>query len=313
MSSGLRSRASMRSRDILNHAPQSIHQLSRRVSVTQPQVSAGTPDFLHRTFEGETRIHYVEVNSDGSPLLLVHGIGMDWRVWQAVSRRFAPRFHLYAVDLRGHGESGKPEHGYSLAHYAADLEDLLSTLDLRNVTLVGSSLGGAIAAVVEAPIEMVSHRVLVDPPLTLGPIRDESMFRDILMLKHEPEEILAHYLSVLNPGAGQHAMRMMSEMWHRTSDVVIEELLSDPDSYYEMDRELRNIESPTLLIQADPGRGAVLRDVDIQRALQRLPRGASVTVADAGHAVHAFKPAEFVSIVERFADGHFMQRLRSPY
>jgi N-formylmaleamate deformylase len=273
--------------------------------VIQPPGGAGTPDFQHRTFEGDTRIHFVEVDSDGSPLLLVHGIGMDWRVWQAVSRRFVSRFHLYAVDLRGHGESGTPEHGYSLAHYAADLEDLLAALDLKNVTLVGSSLGGAIAAVVEAPIEMVSHRVLVDPPLTLGPIRDERMFRDILTLKHEPEEVLAHYLAVLNPGAGQHAMRTMSEMWHRASDAVIEELLSDPDSYYEMDRELRNIESPTLLIQADPARGAVLRDVDIQAALDRLPRGASVTVAGAGHAVHAFKPAQFVSIVEQFADGHF--------
>ena len=275
----------------------------RPVQVTQPRLETGTPNFQHGTFHGDTLIHYVEVESDGPPLVLVHGIGMDWRVWQALARRFVPRFHLFAVDLRGHGESGKPEHGYSLAHYAADLEDLLEALDLRNVTLVGSSLGGAIAAVVEAPVELVSHRVLVDPPLTLGPIRDETMFRTILTLKHEPVDALALYLSTVNPGAGQHAMRMMSEMWHRASDAVIEELLANPNSYYEMDRELRNIESPTLLIQADPARGAVLRDVDIRRALERLPHGATVTVAGAGHAVHAFKPAEFVSIVERFVDG----------
>lgn len=269
--------------------------------MTQPQLATSAPHFQHGTFEGDTRIHYVEVESDGPPLVLVHGIGMDWRVWQAVARRFVPHFHLYAVDLRGHGDSGKPAHGYSLAHYAADLEDLFDWLDLENTTLVGSSLGGAIAAVVEAPIELVSHRVFVDPPLTLGPIRDEGMFRDILVLKHESVEALARYLAASNPGAGVRATHMMSEMWHRASDAVIEELLSNPDSYYEMERELRNIESPTLLIQADPARGAVLREVDIHRALELLPHGESITIPGSGHAVHAFRPAEFVSLVERFS------------
>jgi pimeloyl-ACP methyl ester carboxylesterase len=268
------------------------------MTATRPGI--GTPEFRHRTIEAGTTIHYVEVPSSGPPLVLVHGIGMDWRVWQAVSRRLVARFHLYAVDLRGHGDSGKPAHGYSLAHYAADLEDLFETLQLRDATLVGSSLGGAVSAVVEAPIELVSRRILVDPPLTLGAIRDERMFRDILRLKHEPVEELTHYLAVLNPGAGQHAMRTMSEMWHRASDGVIEDLLTHPNDYYEMTRELRNVESPTLLMQADPAKGAVLQDDNIRRVLSLLPRGSAVTVPGAGHAIHAFKPLEFAATIERF-------------
>jgi pimeloyl-ACP methyl ester carboxylesterase len=271
--------------------------------MTNPRHGTGTPDFRHGWIEADTTIHYVEVTSEGPPLVFVHGIGMDWRVWQAVARRFVPRFHLYAVDLRGHGDSEKPEHGYSLAHYAADLEDLLEALVLRNVTLIGSSLGGAVCAIVEAPVELVSHRVLVDPPLTLGPIRDERMFRDILKLKHQPVEELARYLTVLNPGAGQHAMRTMSEMWHRASNGVIEDMLADPTGYYGMERELRNIKSPTLLMQADQMKGAVLKDDDARKALTLLPHGAIVTVSGAGHAIHASKPAEFVSIVERFTEG----------
>src|SRR5690349_11860730 len=74
------------------------------------------------------RIHYVEVDGPGRPMLLLHGIGMDWRVWQAISRRLAPNFHLYMLDLRGHGQSDKPARGYSLAHYAADAEDFLDGL-----------------------------------------------------------------------------------------------------------------------------------------------------------------------------------------
>jgi pimeloyl-ACP methyl ester carboxylesterase len=263
----------------------------------------GTPAFQHGVIEAGTTIHYVEVPSQGAPLVLVHGIGMDWRVWQAVARRLVSRYHLYAVDLRGHGDSGKPTHGYSLAQYAADLEDLFEALQLRDATLIGSSLGGAVSAVVEVPTELVSRRILVDPPLTLGPIRDEQMFRDILRLKHRPVEELRDYLAHLNPGAGQHAMRMMSEMWHRASDGVIEDLLADPTGYYDMERELRNIESPTLLMQADPTKGAVLEDKNVRRVLSLLPHGAAVTVPGAGHAIHAYKPAEFVEIVERFTAG----------
>jgi pimeloyl-ACP methyl ester carboxylesterase len=149
-------------------------------------------------------------------------------------------------------------------------------------------------------MELVSRRILVDPPLTLGPIRDERMFRDILRLKHQPVEELTEYLAVQNPGAGRHAMRTMSEMWHRASDGVVEDLLSNPTHYYEMARELRNIESPTLLMQADPAKGAVLEDDNIRGALSLLPRGSAVTVPGAGHAIHASKPVEFVATIERF-------------
>src|SRR5579871_4377471 len=91
---------------------------------------------------GDVRLHYAEVDEATRPMILLHGIGMDWRVWQAVSRRLGPHFHLYMVDLRGHGESDKPDHGYTVPHYAADIEDMIDSLGLRNVVLVGSSLGG---------------------------------------------------------------------------------------------------------------------------------------------------------------------------
>src|SRR4051795_10414953 len=91
------------------------------------------PPFQHRFVQTpDVRLHYAELDTPGKPLVLVHGVGMDWRVWQAISRRLAADFHLYLVDLRGHGESDKPARGYSLPHYAADLEDLLDQLSLAD-------------------------------------------------------------------------------------------------------------------------------------------------------------------------------------
>ena len=83
-----------------------------------------------------------------SPVVLIHG-------WSGSRRYFDDSFavlhsahnHPPAViryDLRGHGESDKPEWGYHVARYAADLRDLIFHLNLENVTLVGTSLGCAI-------------------------------------------------------------------------------------------------------------------------------------------------------------------------
>lgn len=254
----------------------------------------------HSTDLGDVRLHYAELPGPGRPLLLLHGIGMDWRVWQGVSRRLHSHFHLYFADLRGHGASDKPAAGYSLAHYAADIEDLLDRLDLHKVILVGSSLGGMVAVSVEAPVDIVSHRVLVDPPMTGGPIRDSATFRDILVLKHRPRAELAGYLGAQNPGAGTALLRTMSEMWHEAADGVITEMLADDARYFAIDGALRADESPTLLMQADPALGAALSPAGAQHALSLLPHGRLVTVNGAGHAIHAYKPAEFTRLIVDF-------------
>ena len=262
------------------------------------RLASSLPTFNQRSAEvGGIRLHFAEVPADRPNLLMIHGIGMDWRVWQAVSRRLSPVFHLFLLDLRGHGGSDKPAHGYSLPHYAADVEDFIDQLDLAPIVLVGSSLGGMVTATVEAPTDVVTHRILVDPPLTGGPIRDGPMFREILRLKHEPASRLADYLEQYNPRAGQFYLRIMAEMWHAASDGVIEDMLEQPDDYYAIDQSLRLVEAPTLLMRGDPEVGGVLSSSEAERALQLLPRGTLMDFPGAGHAIHAYQPSEFVSAV----------------
>jgi pimeloyl-ACP methyl ester carboxylesterase len=243
------------------------------------------------------------VEGAGRPAILLHGIGMDWRVWQAQSRRLRQYFHLYMLDLRGHGESDKPARGYSLAHYAADVEEVLDGLQVSDAVLVGSSLGGAVAVAVEAPVDLVSHRVLVDPPLTGGPVRDPDMFAAILSLKRDPVPRLAEYLATSNPGAGRHYLTIMSEMWHNASDGVITDMLDRSQDYFDLDAALLADEAPTLLLQADPAMSPSLTTENARRTLELLPHGSLYTVEGAGHAIHAYRPAEFVDLVRRFADG----------
>lgn len=254
----------------------------------------------HRLALADVHVHVAELRGPARPMILLHGIGMDWRIWQAMSRRLHPYFTLYMVDLRGHGESDKPAHGYTLAHYAADIEDVIDTLELEDVTVVGSSLGAMVAASIEAPTELVSRRILVDPPLTGGPMRDPDQFETILTLKHGPPDQLASFLAASYSASGAFWLRTMADMWQNSADGVITDLLDRRGDAFAIDAAMMLDDAPTLIVRGDLERGSVTTEEQVQQALRLLPRGSAVHIAGAGHAIHADKPAEFTRILLEF-------------
>ena len=82
---------------------------------------------------------------EGLTLLLLHGIGGDWRTWEPVLDGLARRHRVVAVDLPGHGSSSKSAGDCSLGGLANALRDLCSALGIERATLIGHSLGGGIA------------------------------------------------------------------------------------------------------------------------------------------------------------------------
>ncbi|MDP3768967.1 MAG: alpha/beta fold hydrolase, partial [Dehalococcoidia bacterium] len=58
---------------------------------------------------------------DGPPCVLLHGITANACVWDPIALRLAERYHVVAVDQRGHGQSDKPEAGYAAADFVADI------------------------------------------------------------------------------------------------------------------------------------------------------------------------------------------------
>jgi pimeloyl-ACP methyl ester carboxylesterase len=81
----------------------------------------------------------------GDPVVLVHGIGDSSKTWFPVIPGLAQSRRVIAPDLLGHGASDKPRHDYSVGGYANGLRDLLSVLGIDRATVVGHSLGGAVA------------------------------------------------------------------------------------------------------------------------------------------------------------------------
>ncbi len=80
----------------------------------------------------------------GRPLLLLHGWPEFWLTWEPVMTRLADRFTLIAPDLRGFGDSDKPEGPFGPDQQAADMLALMDALGLPQAGIVGHDVGGAL-------------------------------------------------------------------------------------------------------------------------------------------------------------------------
>src|SRR5215211_174350 len=80
---------------------------------------------------------------DGAPVaLLLHGWAGSRRSFAALLPMLPPHVRAVAVDLRGHGDAGKPSSGYDLPTLASDVVAVLDALELDRAVLVGASSGG---------------------------------------------------------------------------------------------------------------------------------------------------------------------------
>lgn len=101
------------------------------------------PEITHRyVFVNGVRLHVAEAGTTGPPVLLLHGYPQHWYAWRHVIGRLAGDHHVYALDLRGAGQSDAPRRGYDTASLAQDVLAVLDVLGLPAVALAGHEWGG---------------------------------------------------------------------------------------------------------------------------------------------------------------------------
>jgi pimeloyl-ACP methyl ester carboxylesterase len=134
---------------------------------------------------GNTTWSYYEGAKNGPVLLLVHGFSSSKDAWRTLGEDLGARFHVIIPDLPGWGDSTRlAGESYDIDAQAARLNDFLLALDLREINLVGHSMGGAIAGVFAAQRpERIARLVLVNP---LGLSFAENDFVRSLNAGHNP-------------------------------------------------------------------------------------------------------------------------------
>lgn len=99
----------------------------------------------HHVAVNGTRLHYVAAGSAGSPILLVHGFPETWWTFHKLIRLLAERHRVFAVDLRGFGDSDNAPGAYDSNTMSEDLHQFIQALGLGPVHLTAQDISGATA------------------------------------------------------------------------------------------------------------------------------------------------------------------------
>lgn len=112
----------------------------------------------------DIQLSYLEWNQGKEPLLLLHGLADHALVWSSLGDALAEDYHIVAPDMRGHGESSKPEKGYTFDDAIADLESLMTHLGWFSTHVIGHSWTGKLALIwARQHPERLRSMILVDP------------------------------------------------------------------------------------------------------------------------------------------------------
>lgn len=273
----------------------------------------GQEGFL--TFHG-LRHHYIRWGDPGAdPVVFLHGLMNTARSWEHIAQRMLPDYCVYALDLRGHGQTEHAPGGYLVWAFARDLQAFVEQLDLETFDLVAHSIGSRVAmAYARDHSNRIKHLVLAD----MGPEMAQTGARGIRKNMGETkkqrgfasEAEALDYFASLYPG--------QSEAFHRRQLVdalVLDEETGqlvfrwDPGLHEATGRgaiveipflweSLEHITCPTLVIRAEKSR--VLSPEIAERMVKLLPRARYVEIPDSGHQIPLHQPERFAAVVKDF-------------
>jgi pimeloyl-ACP methyl ester carboxylesterase len=275
---------------------------------------------------GGVSLNYAVGPVSGPPLLLLHGGSARWQYFDPILPDLAAHWQLFALDLRGHGKSGRTPGHYALRDYADDVCALLLRVS-GPASLFGHSLGGmaALLAAARCP-ERVNAVVVGDSPLdaelfkaAITPWQREQIrgWQALAGGTYSVDEISAGLRDMPVAVPGQTRRMLMREVYPEDNGVyahLAERLYdNDPDMLrmlldeidtvaagYNLAAYGPRIKCPVLLLQADPARGGAMPDVDVALALRCLPHVSHRRLPGVGHLLFHEDKAAVLSATEAF-------------
>ncbi len=291
------------------------------------------PDYSERFFRsGTLRIHFRDWGDPTAPpLVIVHGLRDHSHSFDELARGLMDRFNVFALDLRGHGDSETTPY-YSFGHFVLDLHNMVRALRLENPVIVGHSMGGEVVAnyagcFPEVPSRLVVIEGLGPPPVDMKGHVDwtiASFDRIDRALVGPPgvKDLDAAYerLRKRNPRLKEDKARQLALLGTRAREDGMLEWKFDPrlttmslGGPYNLEYNMalwRRITAPSLIVNGaesgefwhqKPGRLYLEAD-DLERRLGCFRERRYVEIAGAGHMVHFDRPDELLENVRAFLE-----------
>ncbi len=260
---------------------------------------------------------------NGSPLLFLHGISRRWQDFVPFANAFAPQWKIMALDLRGHGRSGRVAGRYRVIDYVGDVLRVVDRLGAPMV-IYGHSLGSLIAMAVAAARPLAVRAIVLEDPVgrsfldRLEQTAYPALFAAMLRLGgsgHSIERIAAELAEVRIPTPDGRATVRLADV--RDADDIrfsAESLVElDPDVLapvlarnwfdgFDMEAIWRTVRCPTLVLRADPSCGGLLPEPDAEALARGIDACATIDFPGVGHLIHLTEMRKTQQAVREFLE-----------
>lgn len=247
---------------------------------------------MPRTTVDGCELHY-EVTGRGEPVLLLHGLGSCSLDWENQIPALKERYTVITLDVRGHGQSGKPRGPYSIGLFARDVAQVLQKLALGPAHVVGISMGGMIAfqLAVDAPRLVQTLTVINSAPAVVP--KTLSQWLTLRLRLWLPRIFglrwLAKRIAAANfPRPGQEAERRLLAERLASNDPAAYRAATRAIIGWSVAERIRDIRCPALVVSGDHD----YTPVSLKEAYASLMHDARICViADSRHVTTHDQPA----------------------
>lgn len=248
-------------------------------------------------------LHY-QRTGHGQPLIILHGLFGTLENWGAHVKTLSDQYDVIAIDLRNHGRSPhSAEMNYALM--AADVILLLDSLNLEKVNLLGHSMGGKVAMQIALRnASRVKKLMVVDIAPVVYPPHHEQIFEGLFSINLATLSSRADADKQLQLKIDEAGIRafLLKNLYRNQERLFAWRMnlaaLKDQYDAIAAAPEGKPFEGPTRFIKG--GLSNYLKTEHSQRVKELFPAADVKVIPEAGHWVHAEKPALFLSQVDNF-------------
>ncbi len=258
--------------------------------------------------------------SAGVPIVLLHGLASNARLWDGPARCLTQIGHsVVAVDLRGHGHSEKPDHGYSVPEIAADVAHLIEALSAtsskwKRPLVIGQSWGGNIVVELASQFSHLIRGIVAVDGGTIDLSHSFTEWDECERTLRPPQlagmhyDRLRSYIRAAHPDWTEEAIDGQMHNMEKYSDGTIAPHLT-MERHMTILRHLwedrpaekwANIKVPVMFTPASKGHDehTSIKHQQIAHAISQLPHARVEWFEPADHDLHAQFPDRFAAVVD---------------
>jgi pimeloyl-ACP methyl ester carboxylesterase len=283
--------------------------------------AAGSPPEELWADIGDLKVRYLDWDGEGKPLLALHGLASSAHWYDIVAPLLRDRFHIYAPDQRGHGQTTAAPSGYDWKTLSEDLVGLLAHIGLDQVAVMGHSWGGNVATNFAANFpDRVSRLIMIDGGFLDGRLFPGASWeafsqrvrpRDVTGNREEFLERLRNQLGAI---WNEEVERIVQTMVYEDEDGQIQDILR-PENHAQTIRAMWDepasvtmprILCPTLIVPAGPTperagtEFAEVRRRMVEAAEKGLKNGLVHWIPETIHDIGYHKPQELAQVIGDF-------------